>query len=249
MFSSKLVGGFRQFSTASGKAVLVIGGNGALGQSVVNVFNKGGWYTVSSDIAQSSSAGKSIMLKPGPLEAQLSQLHGELDKNVKFDVVVCAAGGWVGGNAEDMDQFVQGMHQMTDMCLNPALMACNIAANKLNNTGLLVLTGAAAALNPTPGMLAYGVVKAATHHLVRSMAAKGSGLPFDAKVVGVLPKILDTPSNRKFMAEGTDTSSWTPTDDVAEAVLKWVNDKDACKSGQLLEAVTADGKTSWTIHP
>ncbi len=40
------------------------------------------------------------------------------------------------------------------------------------------------------GMIGYGIAKAATHHLVRSLAA--GGLPAESVVAGVLPVTLDT---------------------------------------------------------
>jgi hypothetical protein len=76
-------------------------------------------------------------------------------------------------------------------------------------SGLLVLTGAAAALGPTGGMLAYGISKAGTHHLASSIVddfaktgkVKGrvtlemrKSLTFDVKcVLTLLPITLDTP--------------------------------------------------------
>ena len=75
----------------------------------------------------------------------------------------------------------------------------------------------AAAMGPTPGMIGYGLAKASVHHLIRSVGSypSASGLPNTAKVVGILPVMLDTPMNRKYMAEGADTSSWTPLECIA----------------------------------
>ena len=72
--------------------------------------------------------------------------------------------------------------------------------------GLLVLTGANAALNATPGkdnhtelvrdtllpynyvgMLGYGMAKAAVHQLVQSLRSCDGGLPADCTVLGILP--------------------------------------------------------------
>ena len=75
----------------------------------------------------------------------------------------------------------------------------------------------AAALGPTSGMIAYGLAKAAVHHLVKSTGTdpSASGMADGVRVVGILPIMLDTPMNRKYMAEGTDTSSWTPLECIA----------------------------------
>ena len=58
-------------------------------------------------------------------------------------------------------------------------------------------------LNCTQGthfMIGYGLSKAAVHQLTASLAQKGGGLPEGAVVQCILPKTLDTPMNRKFMA-------------------------------------------------
>lgn len=75
-----------------------------------------------------------------------------------------------------------------------------------------MLTGAAPALAPTPGMIGYGVAKAAVHQLTRSVGSDKGGLPKGSKALAILPVTLDTPMNRKFM-KVDDT--WTPLEDVA----------------------------------
>lgn len=55
------------------------------------------------------------------------------------------------------------------------------------------------AVSGTPGMIGYGMAKAAVHHLVSSLSCPDSGLPKDSSVVAILPVTLDTPMNRKWM--------------------------------------------------
>lgn len=83
---------------------------------------------------------------------------------------------------------------------------------------LVVLTGAAAALDPRAcaGMAGYGMSKAATHFLVRCLAAHLSTPAATtteeekqaATVLAVLPTTLDTPGNREAMP-GADFGGWT----------------------------------------
>ena len=58
-------------------------------------------------------------------------------------------------------------------------------------------------------MVAYGMIKNAIHHLVRSMA--------DGNVtcVGILPGILDTPDNRKWI-KNVDVNTFTPLNFLAK---------------------------------
>ncbi len=93
--------------------------------------------------------------------------------------------------------------------LKSAVSASYIAANCLREGGLLVITGnylllftlqsphpirivilviysfisigSSAALKPTPGILGYGMSKAATHHLVKSLGDPTSNLPSGGK--------------------------------------------------------------------
>jgi len=147
---------------------------------------------------------------------------------------------------------------MLAVCLEPALVAAHVATKHLSPGGLLALIGSEAALHATPGMLAYGLAKAATHQLVRSVAP----LPEGARCVGLLPRTLDTPNNRKWMAEGADTSSWTPLSavtgalaaladhrqafDVCDAAGKAVSGQ-AVLSGALISVVTEAGATKFTL--
>lgn len=96
-----------------------------------------------------------------------------------------------------------------------SVLASSIASKYLKPGGILVLTGAKAALGPTPGMIGYGLAKAAIHHLTKSLADENGGLPAGAQAVSILPATLDTPMNRKWMPKA-DTSTWTPLEFIAE---------------------------------
>lgn len=63
-------------------------------------------------------------------------------------------------------------------------------------------------------MIGYGMAKASVHHLTKTLAAPGSGLPTNCTAVAILPETLDTPMNRKWMPKA-DTSSWTSLDFVS----------------------------------
>lgn len=98
-----------------------------------------------------------------------------------------------------------------------SLISASLASKYLKEGGVLTLTGAKAALEPTPGMIGYGTAKAAVHHLTKSLAAKDGGLPENSLTVAILPVMLDTPMNRKWMPKA-DVSTWTPLEYVAKLV-------------------------------
>ncbi|VDP06968.1 unnamed protein product [Soboliphyme baturini] len=124
-----------------------------------------------------------------------------------------------------------------------SFISCRLAALFLSKDGLLVLTGAASAIKPSPGMIGYGVAKSAVHHLTKNMALPESGLPEHATVVAILPVMLDTKANRQSIPDG-DISSWTPLKFVSDLVFDWAAEKiKRPNSGSLIQLITADNKT------
>lgn len=144
--------------------------------------------------------------------AILSELETLL-KDEKLDAVICVAGGWAGGNANK--DLAKNADLMWRQSVWSSSISATISANHLKSGGVLTLTGADAALNGTPGMIGYGLAKAAVHQLTKSLAEDKSGLPADSLVVSILPITLDTPMNRKWMPKA-DFSTWTPLDFIAE---------------------------------
>lgn len=142
----------------------------------------------------------------------LADVAAKLD-NTKLDAVICVAGGWAGGDATK--DLAKSSDLMWKQSVWSSSIAATIAANHLKPAGFLALTGANAALGPSPGMIGYGMAKAAVHQLTKSLAAKGSGMPDDSLVVSILPITLDTPMNRELMPDA-DFSTWTPLSFIAE---------------------------------
>jgi len=153
-------------------------------------------------------------------------------------------GGWLGGNVKD-EAIFDGVDKMFNFNVQSSVASAHIAAHFLKEGGLLVLTGADAALSPTPSMIAYGITKAATHHLIASLVPAGSGLPKDASVLGILPICLDTPTNRQAMPTA-NFDDWTPLPVVSALLLGWAEGKDRPKSGTLVSIATKSGVTKFT---
>ena len=64
-------------------------------------------------------------------------------------------------------------------------IAAALAANHLKAGGCIVLPGAKSTLGGIPGMIGYGMAKAAVHQLVKSLAEPKSGLPEGAFCAGI----------------------------------------------------------------
>ncbi|KAJ2777807.1 hypothetical protein H4R18_004959 [Coemansia javaensis] len=226
---------------------VVYGGCGALGATVVRLLKERAWRVVSIDLGASADADASVVAAAG--SAGLAEQGAQVVRDVgaalggaKADAVLCVAGGWQGGNAASAG-FLESAERSIGQSVATSLVAAAIAAQHLRPAGLLVLTGAALALDGgTPGMVGYGMAKAAVHHMVASLAMPGSGVD-GARVAAILPQTLDTPANRSAMP-AADTSAWTPLADAAALLLKWAEDPAACENGRLYRLVTRNGATT-----
>jgi dihydropteridine reductase len=273
------------------KKVLILGGNGILGKSIVSEFSRAGWRTISADIGSSSSLSSSfssplfssvttiaLSESDGPalqVKALLRSLdeknNEEKNNNGYLDAVICVAGGWSGGTVGS-DDFISNFEKMQKVCLQPSVVAAQIAAlrlrrqeeveekeeesggsksgsslkgeyRKIVTPPLFALTGAAAALSPSncQGMLAYGLAKSATHFLAQTLAGSSAGLPLGSRSVCILPRTIDTPSNRQYM-QGADTSLWTPPSHIARQLSAWCG-----VTQQPLSDVSIEGEDSGTM--
>jgi len=228
---------------------LVYGGCGALGKSIVEHFVSEGCDVISVDLVANEKANFNVVIDRNNLndwnqqhEEIINKVAKHLEGGKKLDGIFCVAGGWAGGNAGSKD-YIKNCDMMWKQSVWSSSIAGNIAAKFLNENGVLTLTGAAPALSGTPGMIGYGMAKAAVQQLTKSLAGKNSGLPKDSCVACILPVTLDTPMNRKFMPKA-DFSSWTPLEFVAELFYTWATKhSDRPSSGSLLQIVTKDGIT------
>jgi len=225
--------------------VIIYGGRGALGATCVGYFKARNWWVGSIDLAPNGDADLNILVTSGGTlpdqeEEVLKSLTPALE-GLKLDAVICVAGGWAGGNA------IKDLSKTSDLMWRQSvwssMISASIAAHFLKDGGLLTLTGANAALQATPGMIGYGLAKAAVHHLTKSLAGEGSGLPPNAICAAILPITLDTPMNRKWMPTA-DFSTWTSLEFVAELFWKWSTNQDRPANGSLLQLVTKESKTS-----
>lgn len=229
------------------KRVFVYGGKGALGSTVVNLLKSKNYWVGSIDLSLNEQADANIIVKPElsmpEQESEVSTKVGDLLGENKLDGILCVAGGWAGGNAK---KIVEAADSMWKQSVFPSVITASLASKYLKEGGLITMPGAHPALDATPGMMGYGLAKAAVHHLTKSLAAEKSGLPSNTTVVATLPVTLDTPMNRKFMSSA-DFTTWTPLEFVAQLFDKWLQGNERPGSGSLVQFITKDGKTELVI--
>ncbi len=112
------------------------------------------------------------------------------------------------------------------------------------------MIGAASALSPTPGLLAYGISKNAVHYAVQTLGQKGELIRIAEQqptVVALLPSMLDTPANRANAPEGTDYSKWTKVDHIAEELGLWITTPDLRPNSGSLVKVFSHSKSGKAV--
>ncbi|KAL5279407.1 QDPR family protein [Megaselia abdita] len=227
------------------KRVFIYGGRGALGQACVSHFKSNNFWVGSIDLESNEKADASITVSRDgswvDQETEVLTKIGAALNGEKLDAIICVAGGWAGGNTKK--DLAKNSDLMWKQSVWTSSISAAVGAKYLKEGGLIALTGAKPALAGTPGMIGYGMAKAAVHQLTKSLSEKDSGLPDGSLAVCILPITLDTPMNRKWMPKA-DFSTWTPLPYVAETLLNWTNGEDRPENGSLLQLVTKDSNTS-----
>ncbi|XP_053112175.1 dihydropteridine reductase [Hemicordylus capensis] len=225
--------------------VLVYGGRGALGSKCVQHFRAKNWWVASIDLAENDEANANIVVEVSDSfiqqADQVTEDVGKLLGEKKVDAILCVAGGWAGGSAK-AKSFYKNSDLMWKQSVWTSTISSHLASKHLKEGGLLTLTGAKPALAGTPGMIGYGMAKAAVHQLCLSLSGANGGLPPGSAAVAILPVTLDTPMNRKSMPDA-DFSSWTPLEFIAETFYDWIAGKNRPNSGSQLQVITTGGKT------
>ncbi|CAF4042702.1 unnamed protein product [Adineta steineri] len=233
------------------KQIIIYGGRGALGDCLVKYFKGKNFKVTSIDLKENEQADVNIALgDTESVEKQAELISEKIQASLNgesVEAILNVAGGWAGGKANDKD-FIENSDLMLKQSVHSTLIAASLASKFLKENGLLTLAGAAAALNPTPGMIGYGAAKAATIHIGKSLAAADSGMPKGSSVLTIAPIMLDTPMNRKFMPKA-DTSTWTPLEYIAELFYKWVNDPSSRPdNGSVVKLTTTNANTELSFH-
>jgi NAD(P)-dependent dehydrogenase (short-subunit alcohol dehydrogenase family) len=204
------------------RIVLISGAKGGLGSFITRAFLGTGATVVaaSRSIAAADFAEANFV----PLSADFTKAASanEAIQSVAtrfggLDVLVHVMGGFAGGRtvAETDDAT---WDQMRDLNLSSAFYIFRAAIPHLrkSGSGRIVAIGSLAAAEPHAGLGAYVTFKSALTMLVRTVALENKEAGLTANVV--LPGTMDTPENRKSMANA-DFSKWVQPKDVAELVL------------------------------
>ena len=210
-----------------GKIAVVTGANGGLGTHVTKALLEDGATVVgvSRKIQQAEFPTGAFLAMPGELStAQGAQqmVESVTRQFGRIDIVVHTVGGFAGGQpiAEIDDETFQGMMQIN---LNSTfyLLRAVIPLMRKTGNGRIVAIGSRAAVDPGAGVGAYSASKAAMVSLIRTAAIENADAGMTANVI--LPGTIDTPTNRKFMADA-DFSKWVQPTNIASLITWLVGD-------------------------
>ena len=94
------------------KKGLILGGNGALGQAMVDSFRTGGWRVTSLDVVKNAAANHNVIVNADEsMKHQVGELFEKTRKAYKeYDAIICVAGGFGCSNVKDEDIFAAYEH-------------------------------------------------------------------------------------------------------------------------------------------
>ena len=199
----------------AGRTVIVTGGTGALGGSVVRGFLEAGARVLVTYVAEGEVSPFRRRFADAADRVELHRCDVRAAADVEalirqvpsgaLQAVVNLAGGYRWTKVADADDAT--LEHLLDLNLRTTFAMCRAAAPALvaAGGGAIVNVSARAALRGEAGNGVYGATKAAVLALTQSLSAelKRNGVNVNA----VLPSIIDTPANRKAMPK-SDPAAW-----------------------------------------
>ncbi len=185
----------------STRVAIVSGGGGPLGRATSLTLAAGGFTVVAVDRDE-----RALRELPGSIRTEVADttdpavparlIDGIVRDVGKPEVLVNTIGAFELGDA--LTATPETLSTMIDVNLGAALWLTQAVAPSMQErgSGSIVHVTARPALEPTGGMAAYSVSKAALVHLTRVLDVELR--PHGIRVNAVAPQLLDTPTNRAF---------------------------------------------------
>ncbi|HXX25697.1 MAG TPA: SDR family oxidoreductase [Pseudolabrys sp.] len=205
----------------SGKHVVVTGGTGALGSTVVRNLLGGGAsctvpYIIDAEAQRFEHAGaKNVRLIKVPDladEASVAEVYEDIAPWASIHI----AGGFAMGKVAETDK--AALTAQLDNNLISCFLCCRAAVNAMRGGGRIVNVAARPALEwrSGAGMSAYTIAKTGVAALTVTLAEEVAkdGILVNA----VAPSIMDTAANRAAMPKA-DFSAWPKVEEVAATIL------------------------------
>ncbi|TMA00738.1 MAG: SDR family NAD(P)-dependent oxidoreductase [Methanobacteriota archaeon] len=217
------------------RVVVVTGGTGYLGSAVCGAFARAGAavvavYMLDRELpyfrrklgrrAREVSLIKANVTGPGEMDRVARDV---VRRSRRIDVLVNTIGGYMSGSVEATTD--EEFDRAIALNLKSTFLACRavIPAMRKAKRGKIVNVSSEASLLGEAESFLYSAGKSGVNRLTESLARELNTA--NIQVNCVMPRILDTPANRKAMSD-SDFSSWVKTDQVARVIL-WLCSEDA----------------------
>jgi len=225
----------------SAKVAIVVGAGGALGHATALTLAAGGRTVVGVDRNERGLADLPDEIRrevadatdPAAAKRLIDRIAGEVGPP---DVLVNTIGGFRLGDA--LSTTPETLRLMIDVNLGPALWLSQAVAPHMQQqgSGVIVHVAARPGIEPTGGMAAYSVSKAALVHLTRILDIELR--PHGIRVNAVAPQLLDSPANRATFPPEVIAHAVAP-EVIADVIAFLVSDAAAPVSGAILPAYGA----------
>jgi NAD(P)-dependent dehydrogenase (short-subunit alcohol dehydrogenase family) len=222
---------------------IVAGAGGALGHATAAALAASGLTVVAADRNERALRDLPGTIRPevadttdpGAAKTLIDRIASEIGPP---DVLVNTIGAFRPGDA--LAATPETLRLMLDVNLGPALWLSQAVAPYMQQrgSGAIVHVAARPGIEPSGGMAAYSVSKAALVHLTRVLDVELR--PHGIRVNAVAPQLLDTPANRATFPAGALARAVAP-EAIAEVIAFLVSDAAAPISGAILPAYGAEG--------
>jgi NAD(P)-dependent dehydrogenase (short-subunit alcohol dehydrogenase family) len=222
----------------SAKVAIVTGGGGPIGRATATALAASGLTVVAVD-----RSDKGLHDLPDGVRGQVADTA---NPDVTADVVdrIAAEVGppdvlvntiGVFGQGDVLSTTHEQLRLMLDVNLAPALWLSQAVARHMERqgSGAIVHITARPGIEPTGGMAAYSVSKAALAYLTRILDVELR--PRGIRVNAVAPQLVDTPANRAFVPADMLAHAVSP-ESIAAVIAFLVSDAAAPVSGAILPA-------------
>ena len=223
------------------QVAIVAGAGGALGHATTAALAASGLTVVAvdrnehalRDLPGGARPEVADTTDPTAVKGLIDRIAGEVGPP---DVLVNTLGTFRPGDA--LAATPETLRLMIDVNLGPALWLSQAVAPHMRQqgSGTIVHVAARPGIEPTGGMAAYSVSKAALVHLTRILDVELR--PHGIRVNAVAPQLLDTPTNRATFPAEVMTHTVAP-EAMADVIAFLVSDAAAPVSGAVLPAYGA----------
>jgi NAD(P)-dependent dehydrogenase (short-subunit alcohol dehydrogenase family) len=217
------------------RSVIVTGGTGALGQSVVEAFLAEGDRVTVPWVVKAEADAMPSRDRLRLIEADVADPDGAASVLASAGgcaVLVNGVGGFAGGapihesDIEDWDRLFH-LNVRTAVAMSRAVAPGFIA----QRSGVIINVASQAAIDCPAGIAAYSASKAAIIALTRSLQAELGD--YGVRANAVVPTTIDTPANRAAMPDA-DSASWTATSEIARVMVWLASDAGRTVRGGLI---------------